>query len=80
MVNSAQPGKGGVSTPSPFHTTITNKVVYAPTEKADTFPLFLLYPNMYSGVMLCGSIPSCGGLTHHMLFTIHEQNKDDLTA
>ncbi len=46
MVNSAQPGKGGV--PSPFHTTITSKVVYAPAEKADTLPLFLLYPNMYA--------------------------------
>jgi hypothetical protein len=77
-VNSAQPGKAGVSMPSPFQTTITNKVVYAPAEKADTLPLFLLYQNMYSGVMLCGSTVMWG-LTHHRLFTIHEQSKDDLT-
>ena len=37
-----------VSMPSPFHTTITSKVVYAPAEKADTLPLFLLYLYLYS--------------------------------
>jgi hypothetical protein len=40
------------STPTPLSTsTITYKVaVYAPAERAETLPLFLLYPYMYSVV------------------------------
>ncbi len=42
----------GGCTHTPFHyiySTITFKVVvYAPAERADTLPLFLLYPYMYS--------------------------------
>jgi hypothetical protein len=39
----------GGARPSPFIiSTITYKfVVYAPAERADTHPLFLLYPYMY---------------------------------
>jgi hypothetical protein len=42
----AQDGEGGGSTPPPFSiSTIKYKVVvYAPAERADTLPLFLLYP------------------------------------
>jgi hypothetical protein len=50
MVKSAQPREGGGARP-PFFTlsTITSKVVvYATAERADTLPLFLLYPYMYS--------------------------------
>jgi hypothetical protein len=37
--------------PPPFTiSTITYKVVYAPAERAETLPLFLLYPYMYSVV------------------------------
>ncbi len=53
MVKSAQAGEGGVHAPPPFTLpTITSKVaVYAPAEcKADTLPLFLLYPYMNSVV------------------------------
>ncbi len=52
MEKLAQAGKGGGlhACPSPFTiSTITYKVaVYAPAEMADTLPLFLLYPYMYS--------------------------------
>ncbi len=52
MVKSAQPGKDGGCTPTPFHytvSTITYKVVlYAPAGRADTLHLFLLYPYIYS--------------------------------
>ncbi len=34
--------------PFPLSTITSNVVVYAPAERADTFLLFLLYPNMYS--------------------------------
>ncbi len=47
----ALPGEGEGCTPTPFHfvSTITSKVVvYAPTERADTPLLFLLYPYKYS--------------------------------
>ncbi len=54
----AQPGKGGrVQAHAPplstiYISTITYKVVvYAPAERADTPPLFLLYPFMYSVVV-----------------------------
>jgi hypothetical protein len=44
----AQSSDGRGWTPTPFTiSTITNKVaVYAPAERADTFPLFLLHPYM----------------------------------
>jgi hypothetical protein len=50
MEKSAQPGEGGGARPSPFTiSTITYKVVvYAPAERADKLPLFLLYPFMSS--------------------------------
>ena len=51
MEKSALAGEGGVFTPTPFHSiTIRYKVaVYAPPERADTLPLFHLYPIiMYS--------------------------------
>jgi hypothetical protein len=43
-------GGGGGARPSPFTiSTITYKVeVYAPAERADPLPLFLIYPFMYS--------------------------------
>jgi hypothetical protein len=43
-------GGGGGALPTPLTiSTITYKVVvYPPAEKADTLPLFLLYPFMYS--------------------------------
>ncbi len=46
MVNSAQPGEG--ARPPPFTlSTITRKfLVYAPAERADPPPLFLIYPYM----------------------------------
>jgi hypothetical protein len=52
MVKSAQLGAGGGARTPPFTlTTITSTiVVYAPAERADTIPLFLLYPYMYSVV------------------------------
>ncbi len=46
--------------PPPFTlSTITHKVVvvYAPAERADTLPLFLLYPYMYSGWGKLSNIP-----------------------
>jgi hypothetical protein len=54
MVNSAQPGEGGGGcTPSPITvSTITSKVVvYAPSERADTLLIFLLYP--FSSLWFC---------------------------
>ncbi len=53
-------GGGGVGTPSSFHyTTIIYKVVmYAPADKADTLPLFLLYSYMYSVGICWGPLPS----------------------
>jgi hypothetical protein len=50
MEKSAQPGENGGCTPNPFtiSTVMYKVVVYAPAERADTFPLFLLYSYMYS--------------------------------
>jgi hypothetical protein len=52
MVKSAQSGEGeGVHALPPLTlSTITSikVVVYAPAARADTLPLFLLYPYMYS--------------------------------
>jgi hypothetical protein len=49
-VKSALASEGGGCTPTPFTiSTITYKVaVYAPIERADTHPLLLLYPYIYS--------------------------------
>ncbi len=54
MENSAQAGEVGGERPPPFAlSTITYKVVvFAPAERADTLPLFLLYPYMYSVVLM----------------------------
>jgi hypothetical protein len=54
MVKSSQPGEGGAARPPPFtFSAITSKVVvYAPPERADTLPLFLLYPFIYSVVQI----------------------------
>ncbi len=51
-------GEGGVP-PSFLISTIKNKVaLYAPAERADTVPLFLLYPYMYSvGQPLLPEVP-----------------------
>jgi hypothetical protein len=57
----AQASGGGGERPPPFTiSTITYKVVvYAPDERADTLPLFLLYPYRYSVVLtLAGSLPA----------------------
>ncbi len=51
MERSAQPGEREGYTPTPFHyisKSTTYVVVYAPAERADTLPLFLLYSYMYS--------------------------------
>ncbi len=54
MEKLAQDGEGGRCLPTFFHYTVYNitykVMVYAPTERADTLPLFLLYPYMYSVV------------------------------
>ncbi len=45
-------GGGGGCTPTPFHYTVatimSKVVVYALAERAETLPLFILYPYMYS--------------------------------
>ncbi len=41
-------GGGCTLTPFTISTFIYKVVVYAPAERADTFPLYLLYPYMYS--------------------------------
>ncbi len=55
----------GDASPPPFTiSTITYKVlVYAPAERADTLPLFLLYPYMYSvvGILTNGA---CRSVVH----------------
>ncbi len=58
----AQPGEGwGGITPF-IISTITYKVlVYAPAERADTLPLFLLYPYMYSVIVTIIGFHSGGG-------------------
>ncbi len=52
MEKSAQPGVGGSASPPPLTiSTITYKVVvYAPAERTDTLPIFLLHPYTYSVV------------------------------
>jgi hypothetical protein len=57
MEKSALAGEGGGCTPTPFQPiTITYKVaVYDPAERADTLPLFHLYPiHMYSVLKITG--------------------------
>jgi hypothetical protein len=53
MEKSAQPGENGGCTPNPFtiSTVMYKVVVYATAARADTLPLFPLYPYMYS--VLC---------------------------
>jgi hypothetical protein len=53
MEKSAQACDSGRCTPTPITlSTITYKVVvYAPVERADTLPQFLLYPYMHSVVL-----------------------------
>jgi hypothetical protein len=61
VVKSAHPGEdggGGSRLPPSALSTNTSKVVYAPAERADTLPLFLLYPCMYSVDAQCGNF-SC---------------------
>jgi hypothetical protein len=50
VVITAQPAKGGGPSPPPFtlSTVMSKVVVYAPAERADALPLFLLYPYIYS--------------------------------
>jgi hypothetical protein len=48
MEKLAQAGEGGGCTPTPFH--YINHYIHA--ERADIFPLFLLYPYIYS--VACG--------------------------
>jgi hypothetical protein len=60
-VKSAQAGEGGGSRHPPLFTisTITYKVeVFAPAERADTLPLFLLYPYM-NPVGLAHNLEGC---------------------
>jgi hypothetical protein len=62
----AQAGEGGVARPPPFTIfTVTYKVaVYDPTKRADTLPVFHLYP-----YVLCASIqhgPLRTLQTHHL--------------
>ncbi len=45
---SVQLGEGGGFTPTPLHYIYHHVVVYAPAERADNLPLFLLYPYKYS--------------------------------
>jgi hypothetical protein len=51
-VKSAKDGEGWGARPPPFNisTIIYKFEVYGPAERADTLPLFLLYPYMYSVV------------------------------
>jgi hypothetical protein len=48
---------GGASPPPFTISTVTYKVaVYTPAERADTLPLFLLYPYMYSALVRTGDL------------------------
>ncbi len=56
MEKSTQTGEGGDGgcTPTPFYHIyyyVQNCGLYAPAERADTPPLFLLYPYMYSVIL-----------------------------
>ncbi len=51
MVKSAQPGEvraGGTPDPFTLSTIVSKVVVYAPAERAETLPLFILYSYMYT--------------------------------
>jgi hypothetical protein len=50
MVKSAQPGAGVGVHALLLSTIISKAVVYAPAERADTLPVFLFYPYVYSDV------------------------------
>jgi hypothetical protein len=50
-IKSAEPGEGGAVLPLSLYLPSRAKLlrtVYTPAERADTLPLFLLYPYMYS--------------------------------
>jgi hypothetical protein len=72
MEKLAQPGEGGRCRPSPFTlSTITYKVVlYAPAEREDTLPLFLLHLYMYS-VLLALPQPPTPNPCLYVLFNIY---------
>jgi hypothetical protein len=57
MVKSAQPAvrMRVHARPPPFILSTIQVMVYAPTKSADTRPLFLLYPYMYSMVLTSGA-------------------------
>ncbi len=59
-VNSALAGESGGAHPPPFNisTIMYKAVVYAPAERADTLPIFLLYPYVY---FCAGPHPSTKG-------------------
>jgi hypothetical protein len=62
MEKSAQPDEGGRCTPTPFQSIyhhIYKVVVYAPAERADTLPVLLLYPCMFSVVSTIGVYSEC---------------------
>ncbi len=49
-------------------------VVYAPTDRADRLPLFLLYPCMYSVILLLRSVHQVYSLDEGL----HRQERGDL--
>ncbi len=80
MVNSAQPGKGGVSMPSPFHTIPSQtKLCTLQLKRQIHSPYFSSTPICTLGLCYV-ALPSCGAWRTTGLFTIHEQSIDDLTA
>ena len=73
----AQPGEGGgARSPTFTISTITCKVVvYAPAERADTLPLFLLYPYKYSVVTMTEEISRLG---RRMLYFYHRAHRETM--
>jgi hypothetical protein len=61
MEKSAQLVRIGGCTPIPFTISRTKVSVSAPAEKADTLPVFLLYPDMYSVTLLDAGVGGVGG-------------------
>jgi hypothetical protein len=76
MEKLAQAGEAGemhgIARPSPFtlFTTTYKVAVYIPAEKADTFPLFDLYPFVLCGTHLHGFCPK---LTQ--IFSVHHWSR-----
>ncbi len=60
MEKLAQAGQGVGCTPTPFHYTVSTNtykvVVYAPAEREDTLPQFLLYSYFYSVCVIIISV------------------------